>query len=242
MGKNGLYLLFTVITTLAGCRNPEKDFRLEHTASSEKTNPSFKNPSQHPFFFVPREKLKGEDILEYDFTQISPSKIDSILKVLYVLDQEYRVESVNARKLGHNAKITKPIADKMKRADSLNYLILAKLVEEIGWPDKRTYSDSAMAAPYLIVLHTNGNVLEKFYPLLVEAFMTERVKPDYYAVLIDKLCLSMAMNQKYGTHCRYTKDGPVYRYSMGDINTVEKNRNEIGLDSLSQDWCELIKY
>lgn len=241
MGKDGFYVLFMIIATLVGCQNSQKDFRLEHTARLEKTNSNFYNTSQNPFAFVPREKLKGEEVLDYDFTQISASTIDSVLKVLYMLDQEYRIESVNARKRGDPAI---SIGEKMKRADSLNYHILSKIVEEIGWPDTRIHSDTAMSALYLILLHTRttGNVLEKFYPPLVDAFMTGKVKPDYYAVLVDEICLSMAINQKFGTHCRYVEDGRIYRYSMDDIITVQKNRYEIGLDPLSQDWCELIKY
>lgn len=241
MGKDGFYILFMIIATLVGCQNPQKDFRFKHTARLEKTNPHFNNPPQNPFAFVPREKLKGEEILDYDFTQMSTSTIDSVLKVLYMLDQEYRIESVNARKRGDPAI---SIGKKMTRADSLNYHILSKIVEEIGWPDTRIYSDTAMSAPYLILLHarTTREGFEKFQSPLVEAFMTGKVKPDYYAVLVDEICLSMAMNQKFGTHCRYNANGPVDRYSMDDVSTVEKNRCEIGLDSLSLDWCELVKY
>lgn len=241
MGKNGTYLLFSTLTVLISCQNPGKDLELEHAVTSVKTNSVVNNERQHPFFFVPREKLKGEDILDYDFTQINTFTIDSVLKLLYVLDQEYRIEIVNARKQGEPVRA---IGNKMKRADSLNYHILSRIVEQIGWPDARTYSDTAMSAPFFVLLHiqATGDAIEKFFPPLVDAFMKGKIKPDYYAVLVDKICLSMALNQKFGTHCRYVKEGLVYRYNMDETSIVQKNRREIGLDSLTQNWCDLAKY
>lgn len=83
--------------------------------------------------------------------------------------------------------------------------------------------------------------MQKFVPSLEEAFSTEKIGPESYAVLMDEISLSRGLNQKYGTHCRYNQDGPVHRYSIDDIKSVEKNRNEIGLDSLPSNSCELMK-
>jgi len=58
------------------------------------------NPKRH-FIYNNPEKLKGVEILDFDFSKIPTSKTDSILKVLLVLDQEYRIKMARLRELKH---------------------------------------------------------------------------------------------------------------------------------------------
>ena len=110
------------------------------------------NPKYH-FVYNNPKKLKGEEILDYDFSEIATSKIDSVLKVLLIWDQEFRIKSARARELELDQKIQISIGYNMKKADSLNYIIISKIIEEMGWPSKNIYSDSAIAAPYYIIYY-----------------------------------------------------------------------------------------
>ncbi len=229
MGK--IIISIILIFNLISCKDSE---------TGERTNIQTSNP----IFETNNTFYELDSILGNVYSSLTVREVDSILKIMLTWDQKYREISVMHRKKQIDMKFEEyiQILDKMKRTDSINLKILYKIVENFGWPDYRKYSDSALISAKYILIHNNDVCIQHFKPFIEKVYQKCGIAPENYAVLIDRISLSMGKNQIYGTHCAFVNNSKVKFSSIENFNEVEKNRIKIGLESLQFNTCELVTY
>ena len=121
----------------------------------------------------------------------------------------------------------------MDKADKINYTLLKRIHGKFGWPSNKVFSDSAVDASFFITLHYKGHDLDYLTTLIEESFSKKEIKNDHYAILTDRVLLRYGKSQKFGTHCRMTRDGSVDFTSLPDTSGINQNRREIGLKELN---------
>jgi hypothetical protein len=186
---------------------------------------------------------RHQNLLKLDIDKLSSSQIDSLLRHLLVMDQKFRIQLRDER----NGEIPdqdnlKELFGKMEDADLINYTLIKRINEKIGWPSKTVYSDSAVEASFFITLHYKGHDLDYLTPLIEESFSKNQIKKDHYAILTDRVLLRKGNSQKFGTHCRMTGEGTVDFISLPDTSGINQSRREIGLKELNWKTCDLVSF
>lgn len=112
--------------------------------------------------------------------------------------------------------------------DNTNYLI--KLVEKIGWIDRKRFGQETSTEAFLIVQHS-GNV-----GLMVAALpkLKEDGQLSSYALVYDRLQLMIGKKQLYGSQLSTSSEGEAGLMSLEDPENVDKLRKEVGLEPLAQ--------
>lgn len=184
-----------------------------------------------------------DDLLKSDILIMSNEEIDSLLKVLLKRDQEVRIELAASRAVvDNNSEKIMSLGNKMEKMDDVNFILLSRIFDRIGWPSNRIFSDSAVNAAFYITLHNTHNDLSCLSIIIEKAFTLEEIDISHYAVLVDRILMRKGLSQKYGTHCRQNRDGSKTHISLEDSVAVAKNRESIGLKTLNQGSCELMFY
>lgn len=112
--------------------------------------------------------------------------------------------------------------------DNTNYLI--KLVEKIGWIDRKRFGQETSTEAFLIVQHS-GNV-----GLMVVALpkLKEDGQLSSYALVYDRLQLMIGKKQLYGSQLSISSEGEAGLMPLEDPENVDKLRKEVGLEPLAQ--------
>lgn len=186
------------------------------------------------------------NMLKIDFKKYKIEDVDSVLQVMYGWDQKYRGPEIHKLRSDNldDAKKMYALINKRKKIDSINYIVLHNIVKEMGWPDVKRFSSTAIDGAFLIVLHMNGKNQENpniFSHYIEKAFNDKQISAVHYATLTDRILLKNKLKQKYGTHCRNAK-GKVSFNNMDDSKKVNLNRKKIGLPLLEANNCELMSY
>lgn len=225
-----------VLLYIFGCRNNSK----------EKTNNVSKLidykedlPSENNYFGIQHVEKLNQSLLKYEIDYSSVQEVDSVLRILFRWDQRYRellVEKIRSER--DNTKAIFELGDKMKKVDSVNFILISRILKNVGWPSTKIFSDSASQSAFFILLH-NERKLIPFEEVIERAFLNEEIANTHYAVLKDRILILTGEDQMYGTHCRKNKDGSV---SFSDLpDAVDFNRETIGLKRLQLDSCELMR-
>ncbi|OOG70628.1 hypothetical protein B0E43_18765 [Algoriphagus sp. A40] len=184
-----------------------------------------------------------QNLLRLEIDQLTNFQMDSFLRHLFVMDQKFRIE-LNENKISDSIDRAerRKIYGKMDKADKINYTLLKRIHGKFGWPSNKVFSDSAVDASFFITLHYRGHDLDYLTPLIEESFSKKEIKNDHYAILTDRVLLRYGKSQKFGTHCRMTRDGTVDFTSLPDTSGINQNRREIGLKELNWKTCDLVSY
>lgn len=112
--------------------------------------------------------------------------------------------------------------------DNTNYLI--KLVEKIGWIDRKRFGQETSTEAFLIVQHS-GNV-----GLMIAALpkLKEDGQLSSYALVYDRLQLMVGKKQLYGSQLSTSSEGEAGLMPLEDPENVDKLRKEVGLEPLAQ--------
>lgn len=233
-----------ILLLFIGCKKKSNTEKIQNTNDSSKISAkSFYSPFEFSSNKVSFDYYK---MLKIDFEKAKIEDVDSILKVMYAWDQKYRGSEIHKLRNDNldNAKKMYALIDERRKVDSINYIVLQNITNEIGWPDNKRFSNTAIDAAFLIALHMNGKNLENpniFSHPIENAFKDKQISAVHYATLTDHILLRNKLKQKYGTHCKNNEGIVIFR-NMPDIESVDKNRKKIGLPLLDTDSCELMSY
>ena len=171
---------------------------------------------------VPEEVLLKP--MEFGKTTPSAEKIKEIrseLAMRIVEDQAVRTDASRRKDMG--------------KVDADNTAYLTKLVKEYGWIDATRFTERAADNAFLIVQHS-GNIplMQAALPAIEKDLKSGAMKdPQDYALLYDRLCLTLGGKQRYGTQILEDEKG-LCVLPLEEPSKVEQRRKEIGLYPLSQ--------
>lgn len=228
-----LWLVFSVF----GCKNNSKEYA--SYSSCLLVNDDF--PSKKNYFGIKPIDNLNLSLLKYEIDYSSNHEVDSLLRILFKWDQKYRELLVERRRLKSDSlKTIVELGNKMKKVDSVNFIIISRILNNVGWPSTKFFSDSSSQSAFIILLHNTDRELVSFQEIIDSAFLNGDIINSHYAVLKDRILILKGKNQMYGTHCRKNKDGSVSFFDLQDA--VDLNRKIIGLNDFKLDSCELMSF
>ena len=160
------------------------------------------------------------------------------LKNMYNRDQDLREELVQIEQNwnNHSQKISDSLWAQVTMLDSLNLLSLNKMQENYGWDSLMGLDDFSKYTIFLIIQHADANRQRYYFPLIFDAVKAKKLPPEDFALLKDRLELSISGKQYYGTQYFWDskKDANVLFPFKIKKDKVEKLRKKLGLPRLSE--------
>lgn len=103
-----------------------------------------------------------------------------------------------------------------------------------GWAKYSEVGKDIAFTNYVIFSEASIDFQKKYFPLLSEAVDQGEANPSFEAVVIDRILVSNAQKQKYGTQVYYTSDGKFALYPIKKYATVDIRRASVGLPPMSE--------
>lgn len=143
-------------------------------------------------------------------------------------DQKQRMIMDSVQSIhGWDSKEMKELWAKQNHADSLNLILIKKIIKQYGYPGKSLVGNQSSTA-WLVIQHANLQAQEKYFPILREAANKGELPKSSLALLVDRVRMGRGEKQLYGSQIQ-TTDGKNVIYPIEDEPNVNKRRAEMGL-------------
>ena len=141
-------------------------------------------------------------------------------------DQEVREGGLGSQPSEEDGK-------RMADVDSDNTAYLIELVADIGWIDSARFGPSAASAAFLIVQHSGHLPLMLAALPQIEKDIEATGQGDAYALLYDRIQLSLARKQRYGSQIGFGPEG-MFVGPLEDPEHVDERREKLGMQPLAE--------
>lgn len=122
------------------------------------------------------------------------------------------------------------LARKTLMTDSLNLVLVDKILSQHGFPRKEQVGDFGNQAAWLVFQHADLDHQKRFLPQMEAAVSRGDIAPLYLALLRDRIDVREGRPQRYGTQI----DGKGNLAPLLDASRVNKWRQEVGLPPIEQ--------
>lgn len=123
----------------------------------------------------------------------------------------------------------------MHKEDSANLAQVEALIEKHGWIGRSEVGRRANSALWLVIQHSNVDLMEKYLPLLEESVKNGESKGSHLALMTDRVRMYRELPQIYGSQIVKDKDtGELKVYTLQDPASVNAKRAEVGLGPLEE--------
>jgi len=122
------------------------------------------------------------------------------------------------------------LARKALMTDSLNLVLVDKILSQHGFPRKEQVGDFGNQAAWLVFQHADLDHQKRFLPQMEAAVSRGDIAPLYLALLRDRIDVREGRPQRYGTQI----DGKGNLAPLLDASCVNKWRQEVGLPPIEQ--------
>ena len=122
------------------------------------------------------------------------------------------------------------LARKALMTDSLNLVLVDKILSQHGFPRKEQVGDFGNQAAWLVFQHADLDHQKRFLPQMEAAVSRGDIAPLYLALLRDRIDVREGRPQRYGTQI----DGKGNLAPLLDASRVNKWRQEVGLPPIEQ--------
>ena len=126
--------------------------------------------------------------------------------------------------------------------DRTNTAELKKIVKHFGWPDKRLVGTKGSEAAWLIAQHADHDIRfqQRCLELMTNPAMMDHISPIQIAYLTDRVRVHKKKKQQFGTQFYVTRQGRFMPRPIKNKKTLNRRRNEIGLESFEKYKAELL--
>ena len=119
------------------------------------------------------------------------------------------------------------------RRDEQNLIAVTKIIDSLGWLSKEEIGDTANAALFLVIQHSNKATMEKYLPIVKKAVENKKANKQDLALLTDRIEMLNSRLQIYGSQFQ-TINNELVLYPILDSNNVDQRRKEIGMKTLRE--------
>ncbi|KAA3436176.1 DUF6624 domain-containing protein [Rufibacter hautae] len=158
------------------------------------------------------------------------------LEKIYETDQHYRgmLDSVQKHH-GMESAQWKDTWDKIEAQDKVNQQQLIEIIEKHGWPGKSLVGQQASQAAFLVIQHSDRELMEKYLPLLREAAAKGEASKSSLALMEDRVRMNRGLPQLYGSQLQMNPETKKYElYKVEDEANLDKRRADMGLGPISE--------
>lgn len=167
------------------------------------------------------------DIFEKDFDKPLKAQLESV----YVRDQTLRQLYMEAEeKFGEDSDEMNYFWQLVSEQDSINELVVVKILEEKGWVGRSQVGGQANMALWLVIQHAPLEIQEKYLPLLKASVLKGESQGSHLAMLEDRIQMFNQKPQIYGSQIVPDEaTGKMKIYEIKDPEYVNQRRKEVGL-------------
>jgi hypothetical protein len=175
---------------------------------------------------------KNKQDIEKDFDK----GLVTVLDKIYFDDQSTRSQIMaNEKKYGRGSKEMDAFWQTILKKDSINLIIVSKILDEGGWPDKKRIGKRGTSTLFLVIQHANQKTQEKYLPMIKDAVVNNNLPKRQFAMFYDRLILRRGEKQIYGTQLAMNDESKTpYILPLKDPNNVDERRAEMGLNTMQE--------
>jgi outer membrane protein OmpA-like peptidoglycan-associated protein len=123
---------------------------------------------------------------------------------------------------------------------------ITQRLDKHGWPSPETVGERAALTPALILIHSQDLALRKKYlPMAEMAYKAKKIKPEWYAMLFDRIMMDEKGMQFYATQYKADKDDrTTFRLvPVENPELVNERRAAIGMypKNMSFTWFKIVE-
>ena len=163
------------------------------------------------------------------FTEHWDQSLIVLLDRVYSEDIKYR-----SQEFEHGSDADRENNHRQLIADSINQVIICKILDERGWLGPDVISDRGSETLWLVIQHAPTEVQEKYMPMLREAVKKGNARAAGLAMLEDRVAMDHGNKQVYGSQIlRNPVTGEFFIAPLADPQHVDQRRAEVGLTPLA---------
>lgn len=163
--------------------------------------------------------------------------LKALLDSIHEQDQSLRQQS-NAVEQAHgrDSEQMKVHWRKIRHTDSLNQVVVTRILDERGWLGPDVVGPTGNAALFLVIQHADLPVQEKYLPMMREAVINGgNASGSSLALLEDRVLMRQGKPQRYGSQVGRDPDtGAYYLMALEDPAGVDERRAIVGLGPLAE--------
>jgi hypothetical protein len=128
------------------------------------------------------------------------------------------------------------------KVDKENTNELKKVIKKYGWPDFDLVGKEASKGAWLIAQHADHDVKFQEYclNLMKEKLKDNKIEPQYFAYLTDRVLVNQDKPQLYGTQF-YLKNNKLIPRPIKDTKNLEKRRKKFELEPFTKYRARLLR-
>lgn len=151
-------------------------------------------------------------------------------------DQVHRFEArAVAEKFGHNSAENAALWEKQNAIDAANIKRLVEILESSGWPQQSIVGGKAAGAAFFVLQHASLQHQKRFLPMLREAVANSEARPQYLALLEDRILVREGRPQMYGSQLGVDPITGKHSFRLiEDEANVDRRRSAVGLEPLAE--------
>lgn len=169
------------------------------------------------------EKLRLEPMRIEPMQNVEPERIAEIQRELEV--------RVAAEQTLLRAK--PPDFEQARKAASANERWLRQVLAEVGWIDPAAFGREATWNAFMLIQHSRIDLQRGALPWIERSF-TGQKQMEAYALLYDRIQVSLGEPQRYGTQLSKDADGEPVILPLEDPERVDELRAAVGLPPLDE--------
>jgi hypothetical protein len=147
-------------------------------------------------------------------------------------DQQLRYRQIQATSQAMSDSLTRDIA----RSDAHNLGVAKRIIGQYGWPALSDIGRDGANNLWLIVQHSDQDILfqRRVLTLMEKMKPTGEVDLEDYAYLYDRVRCGLNERQYYGTQVRWSGHGEAVGFRpIREENTVDQRRKALGMSTLT---------
>ena len=164
------------------------------------------------------------------------SEIKAILDTVLETDKVHRRKIIEiVEKYGMNSKQIDSLGEVMKKADSINLIIVSNILDEYGWLGKDDVGRDGNSAIFLVIQHSDLETQLKYLPIMKNDAKRKDGSKMNLAFLEDRIALKLGKKQTYGTHYFIdTLTNHDFIPPLINPDKVDKWRKKVGLGTMQR--------
>lgn len=154
----------------------------------------------------------------------------TFLEEIYDLDQDSRFAIPESEQ----EKIA--LSQRIFEQDAKNLAAMLDYLERFGWPLLSRHGAKAVDAAYLVIQHSNLDIMQKYFPILAERVAAGEALKTNAAMMQDRLLMWQEKPQIYGSQARALpgRSGFVI-WPVENVDGVNERRKEVGFFASMED-------
>lgn len=162
-------------------------------------------------------------------------ELDKQLEEMFEADQGVRKELVRISVEYKDRPELKGMMDSllivMREKDTINQKIVSDLLDSKGWPSGLSFK--ANNTIFLIIQHGDAEYMNKYAPLVEQAYKDEKIGGSQYAIFVDRIRMYAGKPQIYGSQTIKISN-IIYIWPIEDVENVESRRQKMNLPTMDQ--------